>query len=188
MHILDIIFVILLLILAIKCLIKGFMASLIQLIGLVVIVYTVAKAGQIVKLLVIDHLGWGNVPATIAAYLLIALIIFIFIRIMIFMVNRVVEVLSLKWLNRLLGAVFGILNGLLLIAVLIIISDVLPFKKEIREFTDKSYIVRNLRVITEEIETKYPRIRSYQEPLKEKLEEELDKGKKKVEEQVEEVL
>lgn len=188
MHILDIIFLVLLLLLAIRGLVKGFIASLIQLIGLVVIVYTVAKAGQIVKLLVIDQLGWGDIPATIVAYLLIALIIYILIRVIIFFINRVVEVLHLKWLNRLLGILFGILNGLLLIAVLIIVADVLPFKAEIRKFSDQSYIIRNLRTITDQVETKYPRIRSYKEPLKEKLEEEIEKGKNQVEKKVEETF
>ena len=188
MHILDIIFGILLLVLALKCLSKGFVASLIQLLGLVVIVYAVAKAGQIVKHIVIQQLGWGNTLATIVSYILIALIIYIIIRIIIFLMNRVVEILSLKWLNKLLGFIFGIFNGLLLIAVLIIITDVLPFKKEIRKFTDQSFIVRNLRLITEEVETKYPRIKKYKEPLKEKLEKELDKGKETLEEKVEEAL
>jgi membrane protein required for colicin V production len=188
MHILDIILGILLLVLAVKCLRLGFVASLIQLVGLVVIVYTVAKAGQIVKHIVIDQLGWGNTLATIAAYIIIALLIFIIIRIIIFLINRVIEFLSLKWLNRLLGAIFGIINGLLVIAILIIITDVLPFNREIRKFTDRSFIVKNLRSITDEIETKYPKLKEYKDPLKEKLEDELDKGKESLEDKVEEVL
>jgi len=186
MHSLDIIFGIFLLILAFKCMRKGFVASVIQLLGLIVIVFTIAKAGQFVKLIVIEQLGWSDTVAAIASYILIAIIILLMVKFIIFLINRVVEILSLKWLNKLLGVFFGILNGLLLIAVLIIITDVLPFNKEIREFSSKSYIVSTVRVITDEIETKYPQVGKLKKPLKDKLEEQLDKGKDKLDESLEE--
>lgn len=188
MHILDIIFGILLLVLAFKCMLKGFMASFIELIGLVVIVFAIAKAGQFVKLIVIEQLGWGDTVATVASYILIAVIILIMIRLIIFLINRMVEFLRLKWLNKLLGAVFGILNGLLLIAILIIITDVAPFNEQIREFSDKSFIIRKVRVITDEIETKYPQVGKFKKPIKEKIDKEIDKGADKLEDKAKEAL
>ncbi|KQC09046.1 MAG: hypothetical protein APR54_03885 [Candidatus Cloacimonas sp. SDB] len=188
MHFLDIILGILLLILALKYMSKGFVASFIQLIGLIVIVYAIAKAGRIVKLLVIEQLGWSNTISTIIAYILIALIILLIIKLIIFLMNRVVDFLNLKWLNKLLGAVFGVLNGLLLIAIIIIIADMAPFKKQIREFSNRSYIVRNLRIITNEIEMKYPYIGEYKKPLQEKLEGEFKRNKETLEDKAEEVL
>jgi len=186
MHVLDIVFGILILFLALKGLQKGFLASLIQLLGLVVIVFTIAKAGQFVKLIVIDQLGWSDLVATIASYILIALIILIMIKIIIFLINRMVEFLKLKGLNKFLGALFGVINGLLLVAAIIIITDVLPYKEQVRNFTDKSFIVRHMRIVTDEIETKYPQVGKYKEPLIEQLDKKVEEGKEKLEEKVEE--
>jgi len=187
-HSLDIIFGIFLLIFALKCMFKGFVASVIQLLGLIVIVFTIAKAGQFVKLIVIEKLGWGETISTIVSYILIAVIILFMIKFIIFLMNRVVEVLNLKWLNKLLGAFFGILNGLLLIAVLIIITDVSPLNRSIRRFTKGSYIVRTVRIITDEIETKYPQVGKLKEPLKKKLKKQIEKGKEKTEETLDEKI
>ncbi len=89
----------------------------------------------------------------------------------------VIEFLHLKWLDRLLGAFFGVFNGTMIIAIVLLLLNLLPFEKQIRNFTSSSTIADNIRIATDKIEFKYP-------GLKEKIQsvgKDIDENTEKIE-------
>ena len=178
MNILDIILGVFLLILMFNGLLNGFIKSVIGLLGLVVIVFFIAKAGHLVKALLITKLEIGEVLATILSYIFIALIITIVAKIVIKILHIIVDFLRLNWLNKLLGTLFGLFNGALIIAIIILLLNISPLESTIRKGTSSSRIITTIRAITDKIETDYPQMKKLQKPLQEKM--------KKVEEEIDE--
>jgi len=156
MNIIDIILGIFLLVLLFHGFIKGFVKSIISLASLIVIVLLIAKSGHIIKGMLILRFGFSELIAIICSYILIAFTIVIIAKITIKILQMIIESLNLKWLDRLLGAIFGIFNGSLLIAIILLLLNLLPFEKQIRDFTSTSIIAVNIRNVTDKIELKYP--------------------------------
>ncbi len=184
MNILDIILGIFLLVLLIHGLIKGFIQSIISLLSLVVIVFLIAKTGHIFKGMLIIKLGFSELLAIVCSYILIALAIIIIAKITIKILQMIIEFLNLKWLDRILGAFFGIFNGALIITIILLLLNLLPFEKQIRDFTSPSIIVVNIRSVTDRIELKYP-------GLKEKMQnagKKIDKSTEKIEKLINEKM
>ena len=159
MNILDIILGIFLLVLLFHGLIKGFIKSAISLISLIVIVLMIAKSGHIFKGMLMVRLGFSEIIAIICSYILIALAIVVIAKLTIKILQMIIEFLHLKWLDRLLGAFFGVFNGTLVIAIILLLLNLLPFEDHIRDFTSPSKIVVNIRNVTDKIELKYPGLR-----------------------------
>lgn len=180
MHILDIILGVFLLVLALWGLKKGFIASIIQLLGLIIAIVIISKMGHFVKEWLISRFDLNEILAVIASYILIFLVIMITVRIIIFLMHSFVELLHLKWLNRLLGALFSVINGLLVISILTIIFNISPFDKEIAKFTEQSHIMKVVRSITNILEKNYPNIDKITDPIKEKIDTTVNKGKEEV--------
>ncbi len=184
MNILDIILGIFLLVLLFHGLMKGFIQSIISLLSLGVIVLLIAKTGHIFKGMLIIRLGFSEILAIICSYILITLAIIIIAKITIKILQMIIDFLNLKWLDRILGALFGVFNGALIIAILLLLLNLLPFEEQIRDFTSPSKIVVNIRNVTDRIELKYP-------GLKEKMQnagKKIDKSTEKIEELINEKM
>ncbi len=183
MHILDIILGVFLILFLINGIRKGFITGFIHLVGLILAVVIIGSTGNLVKTGLINQFHLSETLALILAYILIFLIIMIIAKITILIVHRVVQFLNLMWLNRLLGAVLGVFNGLLIIALLILGLNLLPFHEQIRGFTDKSSIAYNVRKVVENLESR-KKIKEISEPIKEAIDEKI----KEQTEQLDEIL
>ncbi|MDI3504352.1 MAG: rane protein required for colicin production [Candidatus Cloacimonadota bacterium] len=64
--------------------------------------------------------------AILIAVLLILILVVVITRFVIWILHRFIKALKLSWLNRLLGAVFGIFNGLILVLIFTVIMDYMP--------------------------------------------------------------
>ncbi len=178
MNVLDIILGVFLLILMFNGFRKGFIKSVIGLLGLVVIVFFIAKTGHLVKALLITKFEFGEILAMILSYILIAFIITIVAKIVIKILQIIIDFLRINWLNKLLGTLFGLFNGALIIAIIILLVNLSPLESTIHKGTSDSRIIATIRTITERIETDYPKIKELQKPVQEKMkkvEEEIDK-------------
>ena len=156
MNILDIILSIFLVVLLFHGLKKGFINSIISLFSLFIIVILIAKTGHIIKGVLIVRFGFSELIAVICSYILITLAIILIAKITLKISQMIIEFLHLKWLDRILGAFFGVFNGALIIAILLLLLNLLPFEEQIRDFTSSSKIAVNIRYITDKIELKYP--------------------------------
>ena len=181
MHILDIILGIFLLLFMINGIRKGFIAGVIHLIGLILAIIIIGSTATPVKNGLIEHFHLSETLALILAYILIFLIIMVIVRIVIIILHRIVQTLQLMWLNRLLGAVFGIFNGLLILGLIILGLNLLPFQEDVRAFTDKSYIAGNVRKIVENLESK-KKIKEISDPIKESIDEKVEEQTNKLDE------
>lgn len=159
MNIIDIILGIFLLVLLFHGFIKGFVKSIISLASLVVIVLLIAKTGHIVKGMLILRFGFSELLAAIFSYILIAVAIIIIAKITIKILQMIIEFLHLKWLDRLLGAFFGIFNGVLIIAIFLLLLNLFPLRKHIRVYTSDSIITTNILNVTDKIEIKHKGIK-----------------------------
>src|SRR6056297_2829207 len=86
---------------------KGLIRSVIQLLGLIATVYLITTSGHFVKAELVSRFDLQPVLATIAAYLVIALIIFLMAKLIGWLLESLDGLLQLKFFNRLLGGVFG---------------------------------------------------------------------------------
>lgn len=188
MHILDIILGIFLLILTLWGVKKGFIASVIQLLGLVIAFIVVSKLGHFVKSWLMNEFNLSEILAVIASYIIIFIVIMIIVRIIIFLMHRFVELLHLKWLNRLLGGLFSLANGILILSILTIILNISPFDKEIRKFTHESHIMKVVRSVTNILEKNYPGLEKYTDPVKNKIDETINKSKEEVIDKTQETI
>ncbi|MCK4654938.1 MAG: CvpA family protein [Candidatus Cloacimonetes bacterium] len=183
MNILDIILCVFLLILIFNGFRKGFIKSVISLLGLVVIVIVIAKTGHLFKGMLIVKLGFGEILAVISSYILIAIIIILISKLVIYILHSIIEFLNLNWLNKLLGVLFGLFCGTLIIAIILIVLNISPFEKSIREFTSDSKIVTTVRTITDKLESRYPEIKDIKKPFQEQM----NKVEKSIAEKTEDV-
>ncbi len=196
MQIIDIILGIFLLIFFFSGLRKGIISSIVGLIGLIAVIYFIATYGNATKLYIIDNWGTSNIVATVLSYILIAIVIAIIFRLVVFVLHRIVDALNLGMINRLLGGVLGILSGTIIIAILLMICDISPYYKEIRKLTTDSVIVNYVRAASTKIQKDYPKFKvpkkgkkkakSSIEKIKEDVLEEMDKSKNQMEDFIEE--
>ena len=185
MNILDIILGAFLLILMFHGFRKGFIRSIIGLLGLVVIVIVIARTGHLFKGMLMVKLGFGEVLAVISSYILIAIIIILVVKLIIYILHSIVELFNLNWLNKLLGGLFGLFNGTLIIAIILIILNISPFEKDVRKFTSNSRIATTVRIITDKLEARYTKIKDITKPFQEqmnKIEKGIENKAKEVEE------
>ncbi len=185
MHILDIILGVFLLLLALWGIKKGFVATIIQLVGLIMAFLIISKMGHFVKDWLIIQFELPELIAVIASYILIFIVIMLLIRLIIFFMHRFVELLHLKWLNRLLGGLLSIINGLLVISILTIILNISPFKEEIDKATKESRIMGVVHYITGIVE---PQLVKYTDPLKDKIDQTINEGKEEIMDQAQEKI
>ncbi len=189
MNILDIILGVFLLFLIFKGLRKGFIKSVINLIGLLVIIIFITKFGYVVKQLLITKYGLSEIIAMIGSYILIALGILIIIRIIIKILHSIVDIMNLEWLNKLLGMLFGLFNGFLIIAILLALINMVPYSKQISDYVSHSKIVYYVKESTELVKIDFPnlfdkhgKLGKKVEEIKKMVNESTDKAKEKIKE------
>jgi len=180
MNLLDIIISIFLLVLLFNGLRKGFIKSIISLLSLFVIVFIIAKSGHIFKGMLMVRFGFSEFIAIACSYILIALAIVIIAKVTIKILQMVIDFLRLKWLDKLLGAIFGVFNGTLIIAIILLLLNLLPFEKQIRNFTSTSTITTNIRYLTDKIELKYPGFKEKVQNVGKDLDEKTEEIEKKI--------
>ncbi len=169
-NITDIILGIFLVILLINGIRKGFIACLIHLLGLIAAFFLITNVGFLVKRNLIIRLKMSDNLAHIFSYLIIFILILILARIVIILLHKVITELNLNFINRSLGAVFGLASGAFIIALLLIFIDVTPMKGFIRKETSNSRIVSYVRLMTREILDLFPEVEEQKVRLKKQIE------------------
>ncbi|MDA3813398.1 MAG: CvpA family protein [Candidatus Cloacimonetes bacterium] len=184
MNILDIILGIFLVVLLFHGIKKGFINSIISLFSLFIIVILIAKTGHIVKGILIVKFGFSEFIAIAVSYILIAIAIILIAKMTIKILQMIIEFLHLKWLDRLLGALFGVFNGALIIAIILLLLNLLPFNEQIRDFTSSSKITENIRKVTDKIELKYPGLKEKMQNMEKDIDESTEKIEKLINDKI----
>ena len=176
MNLIDVIFGIFLLVFFVIGFKKGFISSVVYLLGLIIAVFLSGKIGYDVRIALMEKFTISETIAMIIAYILIFLVIMLIAKIVIIILNKIVTFLNLKFLDRILGGLFGILNGILILAILLIILDISPISKIVAKGTENSKISSFVRIFTGKAYKKIPKL----EEGKDKLEEIIEKVTEKI--------
>lgn len=122
---LDIVFVIILVIAALRGAFRGFVTELLSAAAIILGIIGAVLFSKMVGELLATHLGltqWSE----IIAFLLLFLVVYLVIKIFEGALNNFIDKLKLGNLDRALGFFLGILEGILLIAVIVFVMTVQP--------------------------------------------------------------
>ncbi|MDD3535051.1 MAG: CvpA family protein [Candidatus Cloacimonetes bacterium] len=126
MGVIDWIIVIFLLVFIVIGIRRGLAGALIQLAGFILSFFLVGHYYPLLANQLMLKYGIMKLWATIFAVIMILILITVVIRFVTWAINRFIKSLRLSNLNRFLGALFGLLNGLLLVIIFSIVMDYMP--------------------------------------------------------------
>jgi membrane protein required for colicin V production len=125
MSTIDYVFLGLIIILVLRCALRGFVAEFMTwaalVFGLLVSFLLYRNGAALIR----TRLDMEVIPEIIA-FVLIFVIIFILVKAVEFLLRDIVERIRLGWLDRLLGVVFGVAEGLVLTALVIFVLKLQP--------------------------------------------------------------
>ena len=128
MGVVDVIIIVFILVFAFKGTINGFITEAISVLGIILaILCSYMLYDPLFK--VMKAVGFGDNGASIAAYILGFLIVYVIVIILGNLIHRTLQIIHLGWVNKVLGFSFGILKGAFIASVILwIVVSVLPNK------------------------------------------------------------
>jgi membrane protein required for colicin V production len=120
MNLLDIIILICLILALIHGIIKGFISQAISLISIIVGVWAASHFSDLVYQWLAAHITGSEQTLKIAAFAIIFVIVIVALTLIGKLLEKVIELIMLGWLNRLLGGVFAVAKWLLIMGVITI--------------------------------------------------------------------
>ena len=141
MTLIDYIIIAILAVFLIKGLSQGLVVQVMAIIGLVGGIYLAWKYYPMIAVLGVD-IGIPLTVSAIIAFILIWAAVSITARVIGEVISKALKVLFIKWLDRLLGAVFGVLEGILLLLLTVLLLHYASPEKW------SSYLNRNSRFYT----------------------------------------
>jgi len=133
---------------------KGLLASIIQLGGYILTFFLVGHYYPLVQRSLILKFHFAKWLATAVSVVLIIVLIVVIVRIVIFLLEKFLRALKLSPVNRTLGAVLGIINGLLVVIILTVVLDFMPKLSTPLKDGEKHRVYASVNLVKEEIFTK----------------------------------
>ncbi len=133
---------------------KGLIAAILQLVGVAVSFVMIVRFGPLVRDGLIQKFSLNPTLAIVLSYIIIFIFIGLMIRLLIFASQKLLELMQLNILNRILGALFALINGVIFLLLVYVIMDVLPFVTFTSELKKKSKIVELLDIASDEVQLK----------------------------------
>ena len=118
MNILDIIILICLIPAVIQGIIKGFISQAISIISLILGAWASARFATVVYQWLAQHISGSEQTLRIVAFVLIFVLVIIALILLGKLLEKVIKLVMLGWLNRLLGAVFALIKWMLVMGLL----------------------------------------------------------------------
>ena len=134
---------------------KGFVSSVISLVGLSAIVVLIGRFAPLAKEGLIGRFALSSLSATVLSYILIVVLIMLIAKIVKIILHKIILFLEINWLDKLLGSVFGLMNGVLILMLLVIMIDVLPISNYVWDKTSNSKLTNSIRILTQDVEVNF---------------------------------
>ncbi len=134
---------------------KGFVGMLLHLVGVILVYFLVAHYFPLVKAGLMDKVHMGTILATILAVVLIVAMIAIIVQIIKMILERTLKLMHISFINSAMGAILGFMTGLLMLVVLSILIDVMPFLSRPLENSSKHRVYSAVKVIRGEMYTAF---------------------------------
>jgi len=148
---------------------KGFVASVISLAALVISIIIVSQLSPFIVFFLVTKFNLSEILAVIISYLVVFIFIAIIAKIMIKILHKVIKKLKISFINRILGAILGFCNGLIILVLIILLINITPFDEDFKEATSDSKAVASLRLLADKISQEMPDLKSKQEDAIDKL-------------------
>lgn len=105
---------------------RGLAGAIVQFAGVILTFFLIGHYYPLLaNQLVLKH-GLSKTLSVLISVLLILILVVVVTRFVIWILNRFIKALCLGWVNRLLGAILGLLNGLILVIIFTLIMDYMP--------------------------------------------------------------
>ncbi len=147
----DLILAIILIVVGIHGLRKGFMASVIHFVGFFAALILMMRYAPILQSLLLKHFDINPLASAIISYVTIFLVIIILTRIAIILLDKILDLLTLQFLNRLLGFLLGLAIGFFILCMIYIVLWATPFQDFILELESGSRILQAVSVFAREV-------------------------------------
>lgn len=105
---------------------RGLAATLVRIGAAIVVFLLIGQVFPLLKNGLIENLKLGLVPATLLAALLIIVAVAVLVGLINHIFKKVLKATQLSGLNKFLGLIFGFLNGLVAVIVLMVLLDYAP--------------------------------------------------------------
>lgn len=123
MNLLDIIILICLILALIHGIIKGFISQAISLISIIVGVWAASHFSDLVYQWLAAHITGSEQTLKIAAFAIIFVIVIVALTLIGKLLEKVIELIMLGWLNRLLGGVFAVAKWVLVMGLIALLFN-----------------------------------------------------------------
>lgn len=130
---------------------RGLIGMLINLAGFVLSFLLVSHYYPLVRQGLMIRLHLGSTLATILAVCLIIMSITVIVKLVIFFLDRTIKLMNLSFLNRSLGAIFGLFNGILCVVIISIVIDYIPLISNRLNDSSQHRVYAGVRVIKEDL-------------------------------------
>ena len=120
MNILDIIILICLIPALIQGLIKGFISQAIAIISLIAGVWTSSRFAGVVCDWLSQYISGSEQVLRMAAFALIFILVIVLLSLIGKILDKIIQIVMLGWLNKLLGGVFAILKWVLIMSLIVV--------------------------------------------------------------------
>jgi len=105
---------------------KGLLGTLVQMVGLAMSFVLIGHYYAAVRHGLMLKYALNPILANILAFILIVVLLLILFKLVIYLGNKLLKLMHLSFINQALGAVFGFVNGLLVLIILSIIIGFVP--------------------------------------------------------------
>ena len=102
---------------------KGFIIELATLVGMVLgILAAYYFAGQFQEFMK-DYFTFSERISKIVAYIAVFIIVWLIVYLLGKVIEKIVDVMAMGWLNKILGGIFGLLKGVLIVCIILFIIE-----------------------------------------------------------------
>ena len=151
MNLLDIVIILFVLFSIFQGYRRGILATLFKWAGLVLAIILIGRFSPLVTVGITHKLHLGSFLAAIIAYILIFVLVYLLARLLTFISEMFLKAVKLNTINRILGGVMGLVNSLLVLMILLLILDLLPFTQNLQKKVNQAKMVSATRVLMEDL-------------------------------------
>ena len=147
MNFIDLILILIILLFAIQGFRKGLIYEVASLAGLILGIYASFHFANYLEGYLTDYLNVPEIYSTVTAFILIFLLVVIALHFVGKIIENIIDLVALGFINKLAGSVFGLAKGIILISLAFLILD--HFDKEIisKERKNESFLYKPIESI-----------------------------------------
>ncbi|MCB5253731.1 MAG: CvpA family protein [Candidatus Cloacimonadaceae bacterium] len=134
---------------------RGLAGAIVQLAGVILTFILIGHYYPLLANQLVLKYGLSKTLSILIAVVLILILVVVVTRFVIWILDRFIKVLNLGWLNRLLGAILGLLNGLILVIIFTLIMDYMPRVSQALKNPDKHRVYVGMDTLKDDVVTHF---------------------------------